>query len=71
MCGLLPSTGSAVHLPVLCIWKGYIYAVTARSHHFSDSPETLRVEPKIWLYLQGGEELPYNKEPEMMKINST
>lgn len=29
MCGLLPSTESAGHLPVWCVWKERIDAVTA------------------------------------------
>ena len=57
MCGLLPSPGLAGHLPVLCIWKGHTYAVTARRAiipHTALQPSELY--PKIRLYLQVGKD---------------
>lgn len=70
MCGLLPCTESAGHLPVLCIWKGHIYAVTARRAIISQTAlKPSELYPKIWLYLQVGKNMQYNREAEMMKIN--
>lgn len=57
MCGLLPSTESAGHLPVLYIWKGHIYAVTAHGAIISQTAlKPSELYPKIWLCLQVGKE---------------
>lgn len=69
MCGLLPSTESTGHLPVLCIWKGYIYSVTAHSHYFSDNLWSCSL--KYVCICRVGRSVQYNREAEMMKINPT
>lgn len=72
MRGLLLSTESAGHLPVLCVWQGHIQAVTACR---AIIPQTALKPsdscPRVRLYLQVEKVRAVQREAETMEIIPT